>query len=260
MSYSAIVVTDHPPIRTITLYRPERHNAMTPEMQVELLAALEEAATGDCRVVVLTGADKAFCSGLDLSVLQAMQDRPAENLRADAERTARLFRTLFDLPVPTIAAVNGPAIAGGTGLALNCDFTFAVPAAKFGFPEVHIGFVPAMVSAFLALQAGDKLSRDLLLTGRLFEAEEALKLGLINEVVPPEKLMQRVQEQAELLIANSPQSMRATKQLIAAQNKTWLDAAMEAAIQSSVMARETADFHEGVAAFLEKRRAVWAKR
>ena len=157
-----------------------------------------------------------------------MRDKGAAEHRADAERIARLFRTLYELPMPTIAAVHGPAIAGGAGLATICDFTLATPAAKFGFTEVRIGFVPALVSAFLALQIGDKRSRDLLLTGRLFDAEEAHRLGLVNEIVAPEELAQRVRALADVLIANSPQSLAATKRLMAAQNKAWLDAAIAA--------------------------------
>ena len=116
-----------------------------------------------------------------------MRDKTPAEHRTDAERIARLFVTLYELPVPTIAAVHGPAIAGGTGLATICDFTLATPAAKFGFTEVRIGFVPALVSAFLALQVGDKRCRDLLLTGRLFGAAEAHRLGLVNEVVEPRR-------------------------------------------------------------------------
>lgn len=221
---------------------------MTPEMQEELIAAMEDAAVS-CRVLVLAGAGEAFCSGLDLSALQAMQNKSATDYRVDAERIARLFRTLYELPIPTIAAVHGPAIAGGTGLAMICDFTLATPAAKFGFTEARIGFVPALVSAYLALQIGDKRSRDLLLTGRLFDAAEALRLRLVNEIVPPEELTQRIQTLADALIANSPQSLRATKHLMAAQNKAWLDAAIAEAIAVSAQARETEDFREGVAAF-----------
>jgi methylglutaconyl-CoA hydratase len=257
LSYTTIVVSDYPPIRTITLDRPESRNAITPTMQTELIAALEEAVASGCRVLVLAGAGEAFCSGLDLSVLQAMRDKPPAEVRADAERIATLFRTLHELPIPTIAAVHGAAIGGGTGLAMNCDFTLAAPAAKFGFTEVRIGFVPAVVSAFLALQIGDKRSRDLLLTGRLFDAEEARRLGLVNDVVPAEELAQRVEALAKVLIANSPQSLRATKRIMAEQNKAWLDSAIEAAIQANVEARETADFAEGVRAFLEKRTAAW---
>ena len=121
---------------------------MTPQMQDELIAAMEEAAAGDCRVVVLEGAGEAFCSGLDLSVLQGAKDKSAAEHRADAERVARFFRTLYELPKPTIAKVQGAAVAGGTGLATICDFTLAVPTAKFGFTEARIGFVPALVSAY----------------------------------------------------------------------------------------------------------------
>ena len=143
-------------------------------------------------------------------------------------------------------------------MAMICDFTLATPTAKFGFTEVRIGFVPALVSAFLALQIGDKHSRDLLLTGRLFDAAEAWRLGLVNEIVPPEQLAERVQSLAEVLKANSPQSLDATKRLMAEQ-KQWLDAAIFGAIEVSAQARETADFREGIAAFLEKRKPVWTK-
>lgn len=257
MSYSTILIADNGPVRTITLNRPERRNAMTPEMQLELIAAMQEAAASGCRVVVLAGAGDAFCSGLDLSSLQAMNDKPAAELRVTTERIARLFRDLYELPIPTIAAVHGAAIGGGTGLAMICDFTLATPAAKFGYTEARIGFVPALVSAYLALQIGDKRSRDLLLTARLFDAEEAHRLGLVHEVVPPEDLPGRVQALAEVLVANSPRSLAATKRMMAAQNKAWLDAAIAEALEASAQARETPDFREGVAAFLEKRKPVW---
>ncbi len=230
---------------------------MTPEMQEELIAAMYEAASGHCRVVVFAGAGEAFCSGLDLSALREMMDKGAAEYRADAERIARLFRTLYELPKPTIAAVHGAAIAGGTGLATICDFTLAVPAAKFGYTEVRIGFVPAVVSAYLALQIGDKRSRALLLTGRLFDAAEAHRLGLVSEIVSPEELAERVRSLAALLAANSPSSLAATKRLMSAQNKAWLDAAIAEALDANAHARETADFREGVTAFLEKRRPQW---
>lgn len=259
MSYVKILVTEETGVRTITLNRPERRNAMTPEMQLELIAALEEAAAGSCRVVVFKGAGDAFCSGLDLSVLQSMNEKRAADHRADAERIATLFRTLYELPKPTIAAVHGAAIAGGTGLATLCDFTLAVPAAKFGYTEARIGFVPALVSAFLVLQIGDKRSRDLLLTGRFFDAAEAHRLGLVNEVVQPQALDERVHALAQLLAANSPQSQAATKRLLAAQNKAWLDTAIAQAMEANAQARDTADFREGIASFLEKRKPVWSR-
>ena len=259
MNYRTILVSDNADVRTITLNRPERRNAMTPEMQLELIVAMNEAAGSNCRVVVFRGAGDAFCSGLDLAALQSMTDKSAADHRADTQRIATLFRALYELPKPTIAAVHGAAIAGGTGLATICDFTLAVPSAKFGYTEARIGFVPALVSAFLALQIGDKRSRDLLLTGRLFDAAEAYRLGLVNEVVEANVLEERVRTLAQVLAANSPESLAATKRLLAVQNKAWLDAAITQAIDANAEARETADFREGIAAFLEKRKPDFSK-
>jgi methylglutaconyl-CoA hydratase len=259
LSNATISVADEARIRTITLNRPERRNAMTPEMQLELIAAMEEAAADRCRVVVLRGAGEAFCSGLDLQELHDPNGKAAADHQADAELVARLFRTLYELPMPTIAAVHGPAMAGGAGLAILCDFTLAVPTAKFGFPEVRIGFVPALVSVFLALQIGDKRTRDILLTGRHFDAAEAHRMGIVNEVVAPEALMERVHSLAHTLAVNSPESLAATKRLMAAQHKAWIDSAIALAMEASARARETGDFSEGLAAYLEKRKPVWSR-
>ena len=169
----------------------------------------------------------------------------------------QLFRSLYEFPKVTIAAVNGAAIAGGTGLALLCDFTLAVPEAKFGYTEVRIGFVPAIVSTFLLRQVGEKQARDLLLTGRLFASEEALRLGLINEIVGPEELLPSAHTLAKLLMENSPASLRATKQLLTDHAKAEIDAQIEAAVRENAAIRSTADFREGISSFLEKRRPVW---
>ena len=259
MSYSTIIVTDDKAVRTITLNRPESRNATTPEMQTELISAMEDASASACAVVVFRGAGVAFCSGLDLAALQAMKGKQETEYQADAERIAQLFRSLYELPKPTIAAVHGAAIAGGTGLATICDFTLATPSAKFGYTEARIGFVPALVSAYLALQVGDKRSRDILMTGRFFDAAEAYRLGLVNEIVPAEDLDARVQELASVLEANSPESLAATKQLMAAQNRAWLDKAISEAMKANAQARSTTDFAEGITAFLEKRKPVWKR-
>lgn len=258
MDYKTILVDSQPPLCTLTLNRPERRNAMTPEMQGELLHALPTLAATH-RVLILTGAGSAFCSGLDLAVLQTMHERSAADHRADAERIAQLFRTLYELPIPTIAAVHGPAIAGGTGLATLCDFTLATQDAKFGYTEARIGFVPALVSAFLAVQVGDKIARDLLLTARLFDATEAHRLGLVNAILAHDDLLPRARALARQLIANSPQSLAGTKRLLAAQNKPFLDAAIDYALTANAESRTTDDFREGIAAFLEKRPPRWSK-
>jgi methylglutaconyl-CoA hydratase len=195
---------------------------------------------------------------MDLDNLKALIGRsPEENLK-DSETMVRLFRALYEFPKVTIAAVNGAAIAGGTGLALLCDFTLAVPDAKFGYTEVRIGFVPAIVSTFLLRQIGEKQARDLLLTGRIFGAEEAFRMGLIGEIIAPENLMARSRELAAQLIENSPTSLRATKKLLTDHTQAELDEQIESAVRENAAIRTTADFREGIASFLEKRKPIWS--
>lgn len=256
---NTILIHDSGSIRTITLNRPDRRNAMTPEMQSDLIAAFDDAGSSTTvRALVLTGAGEAFCAGLDLTALLAMKHKTALELSDDSHRISRLFRSLYELPLPTIAAVNGHAVAGGTGLATLCDFTLAVPVAKFGYTEVKIGFIPALVSAYLALQVGEKRARDLLLTGRLFSAAEAHSLSLVNELVEPQDLLPRAYALAEILLQNSPTALRATKALITSQNRVWLDKALALSLKANMESRETPDFHEGIAAFLEKRKPTWS--
>lgn len=243
---------------TLTLNRPEKRNALTPAMIDELTRALESAG-GDpeCGVILITGASEAFCAGMDLAHLEALSAKSPGEHRADSGQIAHLLRTLYDLPKPTIAAVNGPAIAGGMGLATVCDFTLATPEAKFGYTEVRIGFVPAIVSAFLRAQVGDKHARDLLLTGRLIQAQEACDMGLVTRVVPASDLMREAHSLANKLLENSPAAMQATKRLLSDHARQTLDAEIEVAIEANVTARSTEDFKEGIRAFLEKRHPVW---
>jgi methylglutaconyl-CoA hydratase len=257
MTYNTVELQFAGPIATITLNRPEKRNAISFELIDDLFGALGEVANSEATVLILTGAGKAFCSGMDLDNLKALLGRTPQQNLADSETMVRLFRTLYQFPKVTIAAVNGAAIAGGTGLALLCDFTLAVPEAKFGYTEVRIGFVPAIVSTFLLRQVGEKVARDLLLTGRLFGAEEAVQLGLVREVVSPERLLGRARELAGLLLENSAASLRATKQLLSHHAAAELDAQIEAAVRENAAIRTTADFREGIASFLEKRKPVW---
>jgi len=257
MSYNTVQLAYDGGVATITLNRPEKRNAISFELIDELLRALGEVAASDTIVLILTGAGKAFCSGMDLENLKALLGRSPEQNLKDSRTMVQLFRSLYEFPKVTIAAVNGAAIAGGTGLALLCDFTLAVPEAKFGYTEVRIGFVPAIVSTFLLRQVGEKQARDLLLTGRLFGADEALRIGLISEVVAPENLMPRARALAATLMQNSPASLRATKQLLTDHVRAELEAQIEAAIRENAAIRTTADFREGIASFLEKRKPVW---
>ena len=257
MNYKTIQVAYESGIATITLNRPEKRNAISFELIDDLLRGLKEVESSDAIVLILTGAGKAFSSGMDLDNLKGLIGRSPEQNLEDSETMVRLFRSLYEFPKVTIAAVNGPAIAGGTGLALLCDFTLAVPEAKFGYTEVRIGFVPAIVSTFLLRQVGEKQARDLLLTGRIIDAEEAARMGLIKEIVAPENLLARARELAALLLENSPASLRATKQLLNHHARAELDRQIEAAVRENAAVRTTADFREGVTSFLEKRKPVW---
>ncbi len=247
-------------LATITLNRPEKRNAISKEMIEELLAALGALETGPVRVVMITGAGRAFCSGMDLDALRALIGQSEDENLADARRTSALFRRLWSYPKPLIAAVNGPALAGGCGIATLCDFTLASQQSKFGYTEVRVGFIPALVTLYLERQVGEKVARDLLLTGRIVDADEARTLGLVTRVVPAEQLLTAARELASTLIANSPGSISATKRLLVRPNEEDVDRRINLAIAESVAIRATADFHEGLSAFLEKRQQHWTGR
>jgi len=258
MNYHALQLAQDRGVASITLNRPEKRNAISFELVNELLQALEEIEHSTAQVVILTGAGKAFCAGMDLDELKSLLGKSHEENLRDSARMAQLFRRLYEFPRATIAAVNGAAIAGGTGLATMCDFTLAVPEAKFGYTEVRIGFVPAIVSSILVWQVGHKVARDLLLTGRLFDAAEGYRLGLVNEVVAAQQLMVRSRELAAHLMENSPSSVRATKRLINTFLAQPLEEQVAAAIKANARIRTTADFREGISSFLEKRKPRWS--
>ena len=257
-SYSTIRVETDGALALITLHRPEKRNAISAAMIAELLGALEGIESGSERVAIITGAGKAFCAGMDLDALKSLATQSPEQNLADARRTAGFFRRLWSFPKPLIAAVNGAALAGGCGIATLCDFTLAAPEAKFGYTEVRVGFMPALVSMFLERQVGEKVARDLFLTGRILDAQEAKAVGLITKVVPGDQLLAAAREMAATLIANSPESVLATKRLLIRASEAEIDRRIELAVTESVAIRSTPDFREGLAAFLEKRAPRWS--
>jgi methylglutaconyl-CoA hydratase len=260
MGYSTLQFAIDGEVGTITLARPEKRNAISPEMIGDLLGVLDEAEHSVARVVILTGAGSAFCAGMDLEALRNLSTQTQEQHAADAERMGKMFYRVYSFPKPLIAAVNGPAIAGGTGLATLADFTLTVPEAKFGYTEARIGFLPAVVSVFLLRQVGEKITRELLLTGKIFDAAEAHQLGLVTEIVAADKLMNRARELGTALAALSPTSLKITKRLILRWNEKEIQRDLEIAIRESAEIRRTADFREGLSAFLEKRTPRWQNR
>ncbi|MGH9351498.1 MAG: enoyl-CoA hydratase/isomerase family protein [Terriglobia bacterium] len=269
MAYQTLTLAQEHEVALLTLNRPEKLNALTHEMVDEIHSVLSDVEAGPARVLIVTGAGKAFCAGMDLSVLKRMSSEPSEpsgpcqdagpdpEVVVDSKRIADFFRHIYMFPKPMIAAVNGHAVAGGCGIATLADLTLAAPEAKFGYTEVRVGFMPAFVAAFLIRQVGEKRARDMLLTGRIIEAEEARQMGLVNEVVAGGKLLDRAREIAAGIASVSPTSLRYTKRLICDFFQTELDRELEMGIGASAQIRGTQDFHEGLSAFLEKRKPRW---
>ena len=257
--YTTLKLTFDDRIATLTLSRAEKRNAISHAMIDEFLAALQVVEHSPAQVLIVAAEGKAFCSGMDLDDLRALVTETAAENYSHSQRIANLFRSLYDFPKPTIAAVNGAAIAGGAGLATLCDFTLAATDASFGYTEVRIGFMPAVVSAFLIRQVGEKHARDLLLTGRIVSAEEAYRMQLVNQVMEPGDLQAGARRLAEVLLANSPASLRATKALLRHYEKDRLDCDIRSGMDANASIRMSADFKEGVHSFLERRKPRWSE-
>jgi methylglutaconyl-CoA hydratase len=255
--YHHIVTESENGVQTITMNRPDKRNALCPLLIQELTQALREAEACECGVVILTGAGPAFCSGLDMENLETLNASTPEEHRRDSENLARVLRTLYDFPKPIIAAVNGPAIAGGMALATIPDFTLAAPEAKFGYTEVRFGYVPAIVASFLIRQVGELRTRELLLSGKILKAQEAMQLGLVTQIVEQSDLLASARALAQTLLLNSPRAMQAVKRLLSKHAKRRLDEEIEDAIEVNAQQLSAEDFKEGVLAFKQHRRAEW---
>jgi methylglutaconyl-CoA hydratase len=257
-----------PPAALITLNRPERRNALSRGLITVLAEALDRAANDSAaRCVILSGAGAVFCAGMDLAELAESLDRQKSSPVAanagqeaaiweDAARLAKLYDSLYRFPKPTIAAVNGAAVAGGAGLVTVCDLAVAVPEARLGYPEVRRGLVAAMVMPHLLRRVSERTARYLLLTGELIDAGEAHRTGLINEVVPTTQLLDRALALARAVAEGGPNALATTKSLLERFSQHALS--LEEAAQASAAPRLTDECQAGLAAFFEKRPAPWA--
>jgi len=245
-----------PPSACITLNRPQVRNALSPELVTHFHTALDQVQErDDVAAVIVTGEGTAFCGGADLKVLREIAAQSVEQARQDSKNLMNFFRRIYEFPKPVIAAVNGPAMGGGCGLASVCDIVLAAEDAVFGYPEVRVGFVPALVAVFLVRICGEKKARELLLTGRVFSAQEAQEIGLVNHVVARESLLEKAREIAREIAQNSPTAVRLTKELMKDLPGLSLEKGLIAALQLNTLIRTTEDFKEGISSFLEKRRA-----
>jgi methylglutaconyl-CoA hydratase len=248
----------------ITINRAEKRNALSRALIAALTDAFERAWNDAVRCVILTGAGPVFCAGMDLAELQQSLDQasgglpsPDASIWDDALRLAKLYDLIYTLPKPTIAAVQGPAVAGGAGLVTVCDLAVAVPAAKFGYPEVRRGLVAAMVMPHLMRHVGERLARYLLLSGELIDANEAARCGLVNEVVPADHLLERASALAKACAEGGPQALAKTKEYLRQFSRQAIS--IEDAAKASAAPRFAEECQQGLRAFFAKKPAPWGQ-
>jgi len=241
-------------IRYLTLNRPAKRSALDSQMVDELHRALR-ASEGDkqTRVIVLRGAGKDFCAGMDLAALERLSTASILENREDAVQLGSLFQTIRELRLPLIAAVQGRAVAGGAGLAVACDLVIASRSARFGFTEVAIGFVPAMVMAVARRNLSEKRAFEVLATGKMLTSEEAERIGLINSVCDDDQHESEVERQAEAVARLSQSAVMLTKYLLYQTDALPFERALKAGIDINTIARMTPDTRSGVSNFLSKK-------
>jgi methylglutaconyl-CoA hydratase len=241
-------------VARIALNRPEKRNALDSEIVGELKAAFGASASDNaCRVVLLAGAGTDFCSGADLANLEKTAQNSVLDNRADARSTADLFLTMRNHPRPVVAAVQGRALAGGCGIATACDIILAAQSAQFGYPEVNIGFVPAMVMAILRRSVSEKAALELVMTGEMVSAARAHELGLVHRVFADEEFSYEVESYVAKLAAKSASAVMLSKRLLYNIDSMSFEAALQAGVEINAIARQTEDCRKGVERFLKKK-------
>jgi methylglutaconyl-CoA hydratase len=259
MSDPLVLYESRPPAVILQMNRADRRNALSRGLIAALVEAFQRARDDTAaRCVILTGAGSVFCAGMDLAELaESVQDGSAANaVWDDALKLAKLYDLIYTLHKPTIAAVNGAAVAGGTGLVTVCDLAAAVPEARFGYPEVRRGLVAAMVMPHLLRHVGERMARFLLLTGDLISADEACRVALINSVVPAHELLQWAMKWAKAIAEGGPKALASTKALLHQFSRQALS--VEEAAKASAAPRLTEECRAGLKAFFGKRPAPWA--
>lgn len=243
----------------ITLNRPEKRNALNNAVVKELTDAFARAQLDDdAKVIVLQAEGDVFCAGADLQYLQTLQANTYQENLQDSVDLKNLLLSIYACPKVVIAQVQGHAIAGGSGLVSVCDFSFASSEANFGYTEVKIGFIPAIVMVFLIRKLGEQPARQLMLSGDIISAEKAQQLGMLTQVVDEESLSATVAKFAAKMIAsNSGESLAATKKMMLDISGMGVEEALSLAVEINAKTRETADCRRGIQAFLDKQKITW---
>lgn len=252
------IETDARGVATLTLARPDKHNAMSAQMLTELTQAAAELSADDAvRVVILTGAGKSFCAGGDLGWMQAQRDMDSETRAAEAGKLAGMLGALNGLPKPVIGRVQGNAFGGGVGMACVCDVTIGVDTLKMGLTETRLGIIPATIGPYVIARMGEGRARRVFMSGRLFDAEEAVELGLLARAVPVEELDAAVEREVVPYLSCAPGAVAAAKKLAQDLGGLASDAAVEMSIAALSARWETEEAAEGIGAFFDKRKARW---
>ncbi|MFK2879170.1 enoyl-CoA hydratase-related protein [Rhodanobacter hydrolyticus] len=258
---SSVRITDLAGVRTLAMHRPEVHNAFDDALIAELTAAIEDAGRDPAvRAVVLTGSGASFSAGADLNWMRGMAKASEAENRDDSLRLARLMRSLQFCPKPTLARVNGAAYGGGVGLVACCDVAIGTDGAKFGLTEVKLGLVPAVISPYVLAAIGLRQARKLFLTGEIFDAAEAQRIGLLHQVVAPEALDEAVVFALKLLAKAGPVALREAKRLafrVEGLDETCAESIDRDNAELIARLRVSPEGQEGLSAFLDKRAPQW---
>jgi methylglutaconyl-CoA hydratase len=258
--YNTIVVSkkDREEVLWVTFNRPEVHNAFNAEALLELTETFERVKDDETvRVIVLTGEGKSFCAGADINWLREIIHYSFDQNLEESLQLAEVLHKIYTLPKPTLAMVNGSAIGGGTGFLSVCDIAVASEEAKFGLSEVKIGLVPAAISPYVIKKIGESKAREYFLSGQRISAQRAAEIGLINEVVPKEKLAERIEELIEQLLASGPEAIASCKELILNVPRLSLEDVKEYTARMIANLRISEEGQEGMSAYLEKRKPRW---
>jgi len=260
MAFSTVQLDVAGGVARLSMSRPEVHNAFNDEELRELTEAVKTvAADGSVRVLILTGNGKSFCAGADLNWMKSVLSYTPEQNKKDAAVLVDLLDMLEQLPKPVVGRINGAAVGGGVGLTAVCDIAIASSEAKFGFGEAKLGIIPAMISPYVLRKIGPGPARELFLTGDRFSAERAQEIGLVNEVVPPEKLDEAVNAKVASLLTSAPHALAEAKRLIRLVPGMDPGEAREYTLAKIAELRASPEGQEGMRAFLEKRKANWVK-
>jgi methylglutaconyl-CoA hydratase len=242
----------------VWLNRPEQHNALSAELAAELAAAFHGLAhDSSVRVVVLGGRGPSFCAGADIGMMKASAQATFEQNLAEAERLGAMFAALAEFPKPVVGRIHGMVLGGGVGLACACDIPVATEGARFGLTEVRLGILPALISPYVLRRLGDRNARELMLTGERFAADQALRLGVVQHVVPEAELDAKVDERAAALLEGAPGAQGRIKLLLEHWTESSGEAYRAALPRTLAEARSGAEARDGLAAFFEKRKPGW---